>query len=114
MPSQGVTPTASNDNHAAPVQIVPYDPLWPALFDQERELLARTLAPWLVGAIEHIGSTAVPGLAAKPVIDITVAGKNLAASRPAISVLPEIGYTYFPYRPDVMHWFCKPSPERKT
>src|ERR1051325_1258605 len=106
--------TVSNENRGAPVRIVPYDPSWPALFDQERELLACTLAPWLVGAIEHIGSTAVPGLVAKPVIDIMVAVESLDASRPAIFVLPEIGYVHFPYRPDVMHWFCKPSPSFRT
>lgn len=51
----------------APVEIVPYDPRWPASFQAERE----RLAPLLQGAeIHHFGSTAVPGLAAKPVIDM--------------------------------------------
>lgn len=54
----------------APIEIVPYELSWPNLFSQEREVLARALENWLIGTIEHFGSTAVPGLAAKPVIDI--------------------------------------------
>ena len=52
------------------MEIVPYDPSWPAGFEEEANILRRALAAWLAGPIEHIGSTAVPGLAAKPVIDI--------------------------------------------
>jgi GrpB-like predicted nucleotidyltransferase (UPF0157 family) len=50
----------------APVEIVAYDPAWPAAFEAERE----RLAPLLGAEIHHFGSTAVPGLAAKPVIDM--------------------------------------------
>jgi GrpB-like predicted nucleotidyltransferase (UPF0157 family) len=45
------------------------------LFEEERQALVRTLAPWLAGPVEHIGSTAIPGLAAKPVVDI-MAGRR--------------------------------------
>jgi len=51
------------------VRVVPYDPRWPDLFQAELERLTAALLP-LVATIEHIGSTAVPGLAAKPVLDI--------------------------------------------
>jgi len=98
----------------APIVIEPYNPAWPAAFEAERELLARVLAPWLVGRIEHVGSTAVPGLPAKPVIDIQAPVKDLESSRPALDALEAIGYCYWPYRPDVCHWFCKPSPEIRT
>ncbi len=94
--------------------IVPYDPAWPAAFEAERALLARVLAPWLAGPIEHVGSTAVPGLAAKPVIDIMAAVESLEASRPALEALRECGYCHAPYRADVMHWLCKPSPAVRT
>ena len=50
--------------------VVPYDPDWPRRFEQERDRLTAALAPWLDGGIHHVGSTAVPGLAAKPVIDM--------------------------------------------
>jgi GrpB-like predicted nucleotidyltransferase (UPF0157 family) len=98
----------------APVHIVPYDPSWPDQFEQERRLLTGILADWVKGGIEHVGSTAVPGLDAKPVIDIMVGVGSLEASRDAISVLEQNGYSYAPYRPDVMHWFCKPSPAFRT
>jgi GrpB-like predicted nucleotidyltransferase (UPF0157 family) len=97
-----------------PVYLVPYDPAWPRRFEEEREVLARTLAPWIVGTIEHIGSTAVPGLPAKPVIDIMAGVRDLPASLNARVALAPVGYMYFPYRADVMHWFCKPSPARRT
>lgn len=98
----------------APVEIVPYDPSWPARFEEEERALRQALAAWLVGPIEHIGSTAIPGLAAKPVIDIMAAVATLEASRPAIAALVELGYCYAPYRVDSEHWFCKPSPAFRT
>jgi GrpB-like predicted nucleotidyltransferase (UPF0157 family) len=98
----------------APVEIVPYDSAWPLLFEEERQALGRTLAAWLAGPIEHIGSTAIPGLAAKPVIDIMAGVQTLDASRSAIDAAARLGYCYFPYRPDSEHWFCKPSPAFRT
>ena len=97
-----------------PVEIVAYNPAWPAQFLVEKAVLERVLAPWLAGPVEHIGSTAVPGLAAKPVIDIMAPVESLQASRPAIEAAAKAGYCHFPYKPDVMHWFCKPSPEHRT
>ena len=106
--------TVTDENGQAPVHVVPDDACWPALFDRERIVLKRALAPWLAGPIEHIGSTAVPGLAAKPVIDIMAAVRSLAESRAALAAVIELGYVYFPYRAEVMHWFCKPSPSFRT
>jgi GrpB-like predicted nucleotidyltransferase (UPF0157 family) len=97
-----------------PIAVVAYDPRWPQLFDEERARLQAVLRPWLVGAIEHIGSTAVPGLAAKPIIDIMAAVADLPSSLDARAALESLDYVYFPYRPDVMHWFCKPTPARRT
>jgi GrpB-like predicted nucleotidyltransferase (UPF0157 family) len=97
-----------------PVIIEPYDSAWPTKFELERLLLVPVLAPWLVGPIEHIGSTAVPGLIAKPVIDIMAAVENLPSSMPAIEALKPLSYCYFEYRADVMHWFCKPSDSERT
>lgn len=86
----------------------------PIAFAAERDLLADLLAPWLAGEIEHVGSTAVPGLAAKPVIDIMAPVHTLVASKDAIAALQQLCYVYFPHRPTLMHWFCKPSPEFRT
>jgi len=97
-----------------PVIVEPYDPAWPAKFEAERKALEPVLARWLVGPIEHIGSTAVPGLPAKPVIDIMGAVRNLSSSKPAIEALLPLRYCYFDYRADVMHWFCKPSDVERT
>ena len=92
------------------VEIATYDPTWPERFASERALLARVVAPWLDGGIEHVGSTAVPGLAAKPVVDIMVGVRDLEEARAAIPLLAAESYCYHPYR-DYFHWFCKPSPE---
>lgn len=77
-------------------------------------MLSDTLGRWLTGPIEHIGSTAVPGLAAKPVIDIMAGVESLESSRPAIAAAADLGYCYCPYRPESEHWFCKPSVAFRT
>jgi GrpB-like predicted nucleotidyltransferase (UPF0157 family) len=106
--------TSAMTSDEAPIEVVSYDPGWPSLFIQEERLLRRILAPWLTGPIEHIGSTAVPGIAAKPVIDIMAGVSSLETSRPAIEAAATLGYCYFPYQPDVKHWFCKPSAAFRT
>ena len=104
----------SSSDAIAPIEIVPHDESWPARFEAERLLLQATPSPWLAGPIEHIGSTAVAGLAAKPVIDIMAAVHSLEASRMAIEAVAQLGYLYFPYKADAMHWFCKPTPSVRT
>lgn len=96
------------------IEIVEYNPAWPAQFLAERTILQTALAPWLIGDIEHIGSTSVIGLAAKPVIDIMAPVASLEGSRDAIAAAEAAGYSFYPYKPDEMHWFCKPSPEVRT
>ena len=98
----------------APVELAPYDPAWPALFQDECARLHTLLAPWLAGSIEHIGSTAVPGMMAKPVIDIMAGVETLETSRPAIAAVTSFGYCYFVYQAHLEHWFCKPSFEHRT
>jgi len=98
----------------APIEIVPYDSAWPARFDREANVLRPVLAPWLAGPIVHIGSTAIPGLAAKPVIDIMAGVHTLEQSRPAIAAATAVGYSYAPYQAELEHWFCKPSPAFRT
>ena len=53
------------------LELTAYDPLWPLLFEQEAKLLQQLFLPQPI-AVEHIGSTAVPGMLARPVIDIFV------------------------------------------
>jgi GrpB-like predicted nucleotidyltransferase (UPF0157 family) len=89
--------------------IVRYDTEWPRRFEAERELLERVLAPWLEGGIHHIGSTAVPGLAAKPVIDMIAGVRDLDEARAAFDPLREQSYFYEAHRPGIAHHFAKPA-----
>ena len=104
----------SQDDENAPIEVVLYDPAWPSKFEEERAVLEGLLGHWVVADIEHVGSTAVPGLAAKPVIDIMVPVESLEASRGSIEAASHAGYLYWPYKADVMHWFCKPSAAHRT
>jgi GrpB-like predicted nucleotidyltransferase (UPF0157 family) len=88
--------------------VVPYDSEWLRLFEAERAVLERVLAPWLDGEIHHIGSTAVPRLAAKPIIDMVAGVHDLEASRAAFEPLREFSYRYHEHRPEA-HAFCKPD-----
>lgn len=81
------------------VAVVPYDPRWVAMFEEERSHLLSCLPLDLVRRIEHFGSTAVPGLAAKPIVDILVEVTDLDETRQRIApVLETQGYDYF-WRP---------------
>jgi GrpB-like predicted nucleotidyltransferase (UPF0157 family) len=73
------------------VEVVTYDPDWPTKFEALRQRLSQALAGVPVVGIEHVGSTAVPGLAAKPVIDIDIVVTE-AFVEAAITALAGIGY----------------------
>lgn len=96
------------------VAVVPYDTSWPRRFEEEKRHLRECLPDELVGRIEHFGSTAVPGLAAKPIIDMLVEVTSLEAVRDVIApILNEQGYEFF-WRPTVLGntdigyaWFIK-------
>lgn len=102
---------------AEEVAIVPYDPRWPYLFQQEQAHLRSCLPPGLVGRIEHFGSTAVPGLGAKPIVDVLVEVSDLEATKSQIAPLLEAqGYDYL-WRPTHGEdgppwyaWFIKRDP----
>lgn len=89
-----------------------YDDRWPARFAAEVE----RLAPLLPGAdIHHIGSTAVPGLAAKPVIDLMALVADLDAPIPAL--VEATGYEYPAAYNDTLvdrRWLCRPSAAERT
>jgi len=96
------------------VRVDSYDARWPARFEQERVALEAVLGQSVTGGIHHVGSTAVPGLAAKPIIDILVGIEDLGSARVHIEPLRELQYVYVPYRSGEMLWFCKPSPAART
>lgn len=87
--------------HAASeeVQIVPYDPAWPAQFREEARHLRAILPAELIGRIEHFGSTAIPGLAAKPIVDMLVEVRSLQDVRDRIAPILEAGGYEFFWRP---------------
>jgi GrpB-like predicted nucleotidyltransferase (UPF0157 family) len=99
------------------VAIRPYDPTWPDSFRREEEHLRACLPADLLGRIEHFGSTAVPGLAAKPIVDILVEVRDLQTTRERVApVLEGQGYEYF-WRPThgddgppFYAWFIKRDP----
>jgi len=99
------------------VAIAPYDASWPELFRQEEEHLLTCVPSGLILRIEHFGSTAVPGLAAKPILDILVEVSDLGATKERIApVLESQGYDYF-WRPThgddgppFYAWFIKRDP----
>ena len=95
------------------VAIAPYDPRWPELFQQEKAYLLSCLPPEMIRRIEHFGSTAVPGLNAKPIIDMLVEVSSLEDTKVHIvPVLEAQDYDYF-WRPTIgdlspyYAWFIK-------
>ena len=78
------------------ILIQDYDPRWPAMFADEWAHIAVALGSVLV-TVEHVGSTAVPGLAAKPIIDLLVGVRSLAQARvTCVAPLQRLGYAYLP------------------
>ncbi len=79
--------------------IEPYSPDWPQMFEKEKQHLLSCLPRSIIRRIEHFGSTAVPGLAAKPIIDMLVEVSSLAKTREfVVPILESKGYDYF-WRP---------------
>ncbi|MDA3939385.1 MAG: GrpB family protein [Spirochaetia bacterium] len=76
------------------LSIVPYNPLWPIIYKIESKRILNSLCPWLK-RIEHIGSTAVPYLSAKPIIDIIGAVSSIESIDSQILNFYELGYNYF-------------------
>ena len=96
-----------------PIKLVPYDASWPARAANEIALVEDAIDPWLAGSVEHVGSTAVPGVEAKPTIDLMAPVHDFQEARASFTPLAEIGYVNGDHRP-FLHWFCKPSPAVRT
>lgn len=93
------------------VVLVSYDPEWEQQFEEKKMLLLETFDT-RIKAIEHIGSTAIPSIPAKPVIDINVAVESLDDIDDFIRVLPTLGYEHIPERRFVdRKFFPKGPPE---
>lgn len=82
------------------IEIVAYDPHWPDMFAAEETRLRAALDPTLILDIQHFGSTAIPGLSAKPIIDILIAVPSLAAARSSfVPALDALDYAFWADNP---------------
>ena len=99
------------------VEVVDHDPAWAGRFTEQRTVVEELLKRWLSGPVEHIGSTAVPDLRAKPVIDMLAPVRSLAEARgAALPVLADAGWVFWPQDPCGHYrlWLLRPRPEART
>ena len=88
------------------VEIVDYDPRWPTLFEEEAKRLRAILDPSLIVGLEHFGSTAIPGLSAKPIIDILIAVRSLTDAQASfVEALRDLEYVYWADNPKTDRMF---------
>lgn len=93
-----------------PIQIFDYDHNWPTAYDRERAALSEAFGPYALD-IQHVGSTSVPGLAAKPIIDIGVAIRKYPLPDSIVQAVTNLSYEHkgeygVPHR----HYFRKGTP----
>ncbi len=81
------------------IDIVPYNPAWPRMFEQEKHHLQNCLPSFMIGRIEHFGSTAIPNMSAKPIIDMLVEVTSLEETKISIVPLLEAQHYEFFWRP---------------
>lgn len=79
------------------VQVVTYNSAWPQLFAKEKQSLLAALGN-IIHAIEHVGSTSVPGLSAKPIIDMIASVDSLEVYKELAKPLELLGYEFMPER----------------
>jgi GrpB-like predicted nucleotidyltransferase (UPF0157 family) len=101
------------------IEIVAYDPAWPSLFEQEAIRLRAALKGEAISGLEHFGSTAIPRLAAKPIIDILIAVPSIKTARAVFPArLTSLAYVFWPDNPKTDRLFfvkgMPPYGERRT
>ncbi len=92
------------------VRLVPYSSEWKEYFEREKAALQSTLGEKILD-IQHIGSTSIPGMPAKPIIDIAIAVDDFEDAKVCIPIIESLGYEYkgefgIPHR----HYFVKGNP----
>lgn len=100
-----------------PIRMCPYDPDWALSFERERVGLSPIFEPFLVQPLEHMGSTSVPGLVAKPIIDMLAVVQDIAPVLSLDGPLRQIGWVHAPEPDDDVERrlsFCSPSEELRT
>lgn len=101
--------TSGSERPGEVIAVVPYDPSWPAQFEVWRSRLSAALGPSAL-RIDHVGSTAVPGLAAKPIIDIQVSLDDPEAEADYLSAVEGTGLQLRAREPG--HRYFRPPPDR--
>src|SRR6478736_2752640 len=95
------------------VKLEPYNDKWSKLFDEERELLSSQLKE-LISAIEHVGSTSIEGLFAKPIIDIAIGVSSLDVIIELKEKVKDLGYVEVPVSIDGKHVFARYKEKKIT
>lgn len=91
--------------YAAPVVIADYDPAWPRWFDEDRALIEAALGPVAL-SVEHTGSTSVPGLPAKPIIDVLLRVDDSADESSYVPALVAVGFELRIREPEWLEHRC--------
>lgn len=87
-----------------PVVIVDYDPEWPKIYEKEKQEILKVIGH-MVRSIEHVGSTSIPGLGAKPIIDIIAGVGDEKAADECVRILADIGYDDVTPQPETHDWY---------
>lgn len=97
------------------VKLLPHNPIWLQLFEEEKARLLQALGDKIID-IQHIGSTSIPGIVAKPIIDISVGIKSMKNSHQFIPLLEALGYEYRPNfgGPNIQLMFVKGEEKSRT
>ncbi|WP_176586097.1 GrpB family protein [Priestia megaterium] len=95
------------------VKLEPYNDKWSKLFDEERELLSSQLKE-LITEIEHVGSTSIEGLFAKPIIDIAIGVSSLDVIIELKEKVKDLGYVEVPVRVGGKHVFARYNEKKIT
>lgn len=97
------------------VRLLQYTSKWSKAFENEKKMLSKALNGSVID-IQHIGSTAIPGMIAKPIIDISIGTKSMANSKKLIPILQLLGYEYISEfgGPKIHLFFAKGSDENRT
>ena len=101
---------------SAPLVITDYNPEWPRIYEKEKTLILQSIGH-IIADIEHIGSTSVPGLGAKPIVDIMIGLRQLDDAAECIPRLEAIGHIYHPEFEDQVperRFFRKGPDEART
>ena len=100
-----------------PIRMCPYAPDWATSFEREQVRLTPILQPYLLQPLEHMGSTAVPGLVAKPIIDMVAVVDDISPVMAEEDSLRRIRWLLAPEPADDLERklsFCTPSREHRT